>query len=117
MEGWNNHGIRTAQSRSPNQLFVEGVLRLRQSGLTALDFFEHIDEAYGVEDGIALQDDEGVEIPQSNFMLQEDHYEELQSTVDPQAPSESYGIDLYQSALSFVYDKIRSNPLIYGELA
>ena len=117
MEGWNNHGIRTAQSRSPNQLFVESVLRLRQSGLTALDFFEHIDEAYGVEDGIALQDDEGVEIPQSNFMLQEDHYEELQSTVDPQAPSESYGIDLYQSALSFVYDKIRSNPLIYGELA
>ena len=52
-EGWNNHGIRTAGHKSPNQLiFVQGVLRLQNSnsGLTALDFSEHIDDAYGMDD-------------------------------------------------------------------
>ena len=36
--GWNMHGIRTEHNLSPTQLFVAGALRLRSSGLTALDF-------------------------------------------------------------------------------
>ena len=47
-EGWNNHGVRTEHGQSPNQLFVTGALQLRESGLIALDFFENIDESYGV---------------------------------------------------------------------
>ena len=119
VKGWNNHKVRTAGFMTPNQLFVEGSLRLHLSGLTALDFFSQVDETYyGVdEDGSVLErdDDEGAPVPESNFVLQHEHYEELKSLVNPQAHSDSYGIDFYQAALAFVYDKIRSNPDIYGD--
>ena len=36
---WNNHGLRTAGGQSPLQLFTTGILRLRHSGLVAIDFF------------------------------------------------------------------------------
>ena len=55
-------------------------------------------------------------MPESDFVLQQDHYEELMSIVRPQTHSDSYGIDLYQATLIFLYDKIRSNPNMYGEL-
>ena len=121
-EGWNNHGIRTAGHKSPNQLFVQGVLRLQNSGLTALDFSEHIDDAYGMDDDNdsgprnAVNDVEGVVVPQANFFLQEDHFEELANAVNPEAQSDMYGTDLYRASLAFIYDKIRSNQLTYGEL-
>ena len=121
VDGWNNHGVRTAGSKTPNQLFVKGSLRLHQSGLTALDFFEGIDdEAYGVDpDGIDLangEDDEGAPVPESVFELQENHLSELRAIVNPLTQSDSYGVDLYQSTLDFVYDKIRSNTDDYGPL-
>ena len=48
-EGWNNHSIRTEHGHTPEQLFVSGALQLRQSGITALDFFENVDsEHYGL---------------------------------------------------------------------
>ena len=122
VEEWNSHKIRTAGYKTPNQLFVEGVLR--QARLTALDFFDHIDpDSYGTNDDddendiiVQDEDDEQVLIPESNFGLQEDHYAELQTLVNPIAPSESYGIDLYQATLTFIYDKIRLYPSTYGEL-
>ena len=89
VEGWNNHKIRTARNKSPNQLFVEGVLQLHQSGLTALDYSEHINEVqYGVDngDGVIVNDsDEEIAVPQCNFFLQEDHYDELQGSINPLA--------------------------------
>ena len=117
VEGWNNHKIRTTGYKTPNQLFVEGSLQLHQSGLTAMDFFDHVDETYGVtNESVVREDDEGVLVPESDFVLQQDHYEELMSIVRPQTHSDSYGIDLYQATLIFLYDKIRSNPNMYGEL-
>ena len=121
-EGWNNHGIRTAGHKSPNQLFVQGVLRLQNSGLTALDFSEHIDDAYGMDDDNdsgprnAVNNAEGVVVPQAYFFLQEDHFEELANAVNPEAQSDMCGTDLYRASLAFIYDKIRSNQLTYGEL-
>lgn len=49
-EGWNHHGVRTAQCKSSHQLFVEQSLQLRNSGIAAVDFFEYVDEWYGVEE-------------------------------------------------------------------
>ena len=40
--GWNNHSIRTVQNRSPYMLFSAGMLLLRHSGLTALDFLSEL---------------------------------------------------------------------------
>ena len=49
--GWNNHGIRTAHGLFPNQLYIQEMSRLRSSGMTALDFFDSINEQhYGVEE-------------------------------------------------------------------
>ena len=49
-ECWNHHGIRTANSKSPHQLFTMGALQLQRSGLRALDFFSSIAEHYGIEE-------------------------------------------------------------------
>lgn len=49
-DGWNMHGIRTEKNLSPLQLFNAGALRLQNSGLTALDFFDQVDDDYGIED-------------------------------------------------------------------
>ncbi len=46
-EGWNHHGIRTAGHLSPQQLYLQGSLRLRSSGCIALDFFSRVHENYG----------------------------------------------------------------------
>ena len=46
--GWNMHGIRTENNKSPLQLFHAGALRLQHSGLVATDLFQPVDEEYGV---------------------------------------------------------------------
>lgn len=67
--GWNHHRIRTANHYSPHQLFVEGVLRLHSSNLTAFDFLDNVDRTYGIDDDDVLQgidtDSEGVHVPQT----------------------------------------------------
>ena len=65
---WNHHRIRTAHHKSPHQLFVAGLLLLRHSNLTALDFFDSVDDSYGVDhDGPEAHDEEGtVVVPELN---------------------------------------------------
>ena len=83
---------------SPNQLFTAGALRLQRSQLIAVDFFDQVDEDYGIdEDGPTPDDSEGVAIPRSTVQLSE---EELQQAVDPLADDGNYGINLYQQALA-----------------
>lgn len=45
-ESWNNHFIRTA---NPQQLFVSGFLLLKNSQLTAMDYFENVDISYDID--------------------------------------------------------------------
>ena len=47
--GWNMHGIRTENNKSPLQLFNAGALQLQYSGLVAMDLFQPVDEEYGVD--------------------------------------------------------------------
>ena len=70
-EGWNNHGIRTEQHMTPNQLFTYIALQLQHSGLVALDFFNHVTEEYGIDDEESTieNSDEGVPIPRSAIHL------------------------------------------------
>ena len=63
-EAWNSHKIRTAQGQTPSQLFTSGALQLRESGSSAVDFFERVSDNYGVEEeGVTPYDDEGVQVP------------------------------------------------------
>jgi len=58
-EGWNHHGIRTADHHSPYQLFTAGVLQLQTSNLHGLDFFSNVDDTYGIEEvGLPSENDE-----------------------------------------------------------
>ena len=51
---WNHHSLRTMHHSSPHQLYTSGALRLQQSNLPALDFFDNVDNAYGVDEELRL---------------------------------------------------------------
>ncbi len=114
-EGWNSHPVRTAHNRSPHQLFVSGALHLRQSGLVALDFFEGVDESFGLtEEGLSTDDDtSSVLIPDNTFNLEDDHFQELRRSIDPLHESSNYGIDLYVQTLDYFRFLITQNPGVY----
>ena len=101
---WNNHSIRTAHNRSPNQLFTEGSLQLRRSQSVALDFFNNVSENYGiVEEGLVVAtDQDGIEIPASTITLSDESLTRLTQTVDPLSVSNDHGIDLYEQVKEFV---------------
>ena len=101
--GWNNHSIRTAQNKSPYMLFSAGMLLLRHSGLTALDFFENVDLNYGIDDdGPISAIGSSLSVPQISYEFSDADFALLQQTVDPLAPSHDYGIDLYEQTLLFL---------------
>ena len=80
MTVWNNHGVRTERGQTPNQLFIAGALRLRHSGLPALDFFQTVPEDYGFEDegnGPEEDDEVGIEVPSIRIELTDDQLSEL----------------------------------------
>ena len=106
MTGWNNHSIRTEHGQSPLQLFVAGALRLRMSGVPALDFFENVhDEHYGIEEeGLAGDNENAVIIPESRFQLTDEQLHQLQRHVDPLTESQNHGIELYEATIEFVYN-------------
>ena len=99
---WNNHSIRTEHSKSPNQLFTAGALQLQMSGLSAVDFFNSVDEFFGVEEDGLTVDDNSVAIPNILFHLTEEHQHDLEETVNPLAESSNYAIELYQQTVAFV---------------
>ena len=114
-EGWNNHGIRTAQHQSPYQLFTAGALRLQESGLHGLDFFTDVDDFYGVEElGLPSESREEVQIPKNRFRLRGDHFSQLQAHLDPLQESPNYGIDLYDRTVEFLLDCINQHPSVYS---
>ena len=114
-DGWNRHSLRTARSKSPYQLYTEGVLQLQHSGRTGVDFFSTVDDLYGVEEaGLAVQADaEGVPVPECRFSLEEDHFTQLQELVDPLATSDNYAIELYEQTVNFVSTTVLQNPSLY----
>lgn len=106
-EGWNNHGIRTEHGMTPNQLFTIGMLQLRQSNHTALDFYEQVNENYGIdEEGMGTRDDEGVSIPHSTISLSEEQSSQLHQQINPMTDDRNFGIDLYQEVVAFLHDNL-----------
>ena len=72
---------------------------MRNSGLTAIDFFDEVSESYGIVEDLSLQsegrDQEGVAVPPNQFSLTDEQLTELQRSVDPLSHSDNMGIDLY----------------------
>ena len=55
-DGWNHHGIHTADYKSPYQIFTDGASELQQSGLHGLDFFLNVNEVLKKELGLSLEE-------------------------------------------------------------
>ena len=104
MDGWNHHPIRTAQHKSPYQLFTAGMILLRNSGLTSLDFFDRVDSTYGIDEvgPIPSEEHSTIVIPESTYILDEQRFELLRQSVDPLQDSDNYGMDLYELTLQFL---------------
>lgn len=101
---WNNHPIRTVHHKSPLQLFTSGFLLLQNSHLHALDLFDEVDEAYGVDPDspVPIGGQNNVIVPQSTLRFSDSDKLLLTQTVNPCAPSDDYGIDLYEQTLQII---------------
>ena len=80
-EAWNHHGLRTVHNASPHQLYTAGSLRLRESNLQALDFFQNVDNTYGVDaDFPSTPDLEAtVNVPETRMNVTPERYALLQA--------------------------------------
>ncbi len=113
--GWNHHGIRTAGNMSPHQIFTTGALQLQHSGLRGLDFFQSVDESYGIEEiGLPTCEAGHQDVSSLQFHLLNEDLLHLQERVNPVQDSQSYGIDLYIMTLQFVGECVRCNPQVYS---
>ncbi len=102
VRSWNNHPIRTAGHKSPQQLFTAGCLLLQNSHIPALDFFNTVDERYGIDlDGPVVLSD-GISIPRSNLNFSAADMALLEQHIDPQGVTDNYGIDLYEQTLQYI---------------
>lgn len=103
MHGWNHHPIRSAHNKSPHQLFTAGALLLQHSGLNALDFFDTVDDTYGIDVEGPIPSDEGhVIVPEVSFQLSREDFARLQHVVNPLGACDDYGMCLYEQTLQFL---------------
>lgn len=90
---------------SPHQLFISGMLRLRNSGLTATDFFDNVNQSYGDEE-VGLVGDgensEGVAVPSLSLDLNDEQMQRLREQVNALEDCEDYGVNLYQRTIIFL---------------
>jgi len=83
-KGWNSDGIRTEHCWSPQQIFTGGALQLQLSGMVALDFFETVDESYGIEEeSLTVDQEDAVTVPELSLQLIDEHVQQLQKPLTP----------------------------------
>ena len=107
---WNNHKLSTEGQKTPNQLYILGMLRLFGSNYTAVkDFFEEnrVPENYGIsepEEVDAVNEDSNgaVVLPQNAIQMSPDCLRELQATVNPLEQDGNHGISLYLKAREII---------------
>ncbi|KAK2564474.1 hypothetical protein P5673_011916 [Acropora cervicornis] len=110
--GYVRHRIRTVGSRSPMQLYILGLLRLRGTELTAArEIYKPRTEdeirAYGIDIDGPLPIDHGddvnvVDVPNTLNPFEQSHYQEMCADIDPLRLSNCHGIDIYMEVLSFI---------------
>ena len=96
-------GIHTVHTMTPNQLYTTRMLVLCQSDRVTLDFYESIDENYGVdEEALGQPDDKGISIPRSTICLSEQQNAQLHQQNNPIADDRNFCIDIYQQVVTFL---------------
>lgn len=106
-EQWNDHPISSETSYSPRQLWVQGMLELRNSNLTAVrDVVDNEDEVvnfeeYGIEEEGPVPNlyPESVSVPESSIHISEENERILQQEISSVPPDDN-GIMRYIAALT-----------------
>ena len=108
-DAWNNHGLTSANSLTPLQLWTTGML---------LNIGSHHQPVQEVFHGVASDTDTTVVTSESSdsnsqhsdeessFSFNPDQLSELRAHIDPMQPSTIWGIDLYASALEIALQNI-----------
>ena len=96
--------MRTEHGQTPNQLFISGSLQLQNAGLVALDFFHEVPETYIIDYGYSIPSDEDdrVEVPETNLDISDDQMAQLHSEIDPLSESHEFGVDLFLQILELL---------------
>ena len=110
---WNNHKLCTEKQKTPNQLYILGMLSLFGSEYTAVkDFFESNiinPNHYGVEEpdviDAASEVEEAVVVAKTIQNLSNTSLRELQLQVNPLERDTNHGISLYIRAKEFLSQK------------
>ena len=88
-----------------SNFFSSGLLLLRNSGLTALDLFEDVDSAYGIDYNAPIpsqNDENGIEVPECAYNINDADPTSLKLVIDPLQQSNEYGIDIYENTVRFL---------------
>lgn len=105
-DAWNTHGLSSAQSSSPLQMWTSGMLRNRS-------LYTRVDEVFNVTNGHVEDDSDPEEESSSNLSIAsssnsnedddiDDVYRILRQIINPLDESLAYGVDLYANTLRIV---------------
>ncbi|VDI06910.1 Hypothetical predicted protein [Mytilus galloprovincialis] len=105
---WNSHKLSSENGKTPNQLFLKGVLQQYHSESSAIkDLFNEIDDDFGIDWGGPVPDteDENIEvtIPETQFHLLDTRLQELRTRVFPLLVNRNdFGISEYLVTLDYL---------------
>ena len=101
---WNNHSIRTALHKTPQQLFTAGCLLLEHSNMEAFDLNDSVDEEYGIDpdSNLPMDTDYGIVVPENRISFSNSDIQSLKEAINPLGPSDSHGIDIYEQTLQYI---------------
>ena len=86
------------------------MLLLQNSNLQAFDFFQNVNELYGVDfDETGVTPDSSIQIPQSTLNINARQLTLVQHVVNPLGASDEYGIDLYEQTLEIITSDVNLN--------
>ena len=111
VEAWNHHPVRTEHNWTPEQMWMNGMIDLRNNQLTAVaDVAESIYsnddlEWYGYDPQAPHPSDAGlssVVVDDIDCNISENVAEQLVHEIDPLAESSSFGINLYEQVIQIV---------------
>lgn len=99
---WNNHKLSTEHQKTPNQLYILGMMQLYGSNYTAVkEFFESNDvdqDTYGVSEDLYATESSGsdeVVVPEIRPGLSPACVADIRNRVDPLEQDDNHGISLY----------------------
>lgn len=109
---WNDHPIRTARNKTPNQLWIMGSIEEERSVPNPSD--DHLPlqqwDNYGIDcDGPlpeGFQEEGAVIIPDVPNPLSEIDFQDLSAMISPLQDDDCYGINVYLNARQFVRERL-----------